>query len=144
MKHQLILFSCLLLVVNGWHLATTDEECDERSRCAPWLTCVDGKCTRCKKAGVACDPSDGTWGCCKGFTCTKVPGLNSSICEVSSKCTKDQDCQFGLRCVQRLGECGVCKSDYSFCTLPYDSGECCSNYCSIFPDHPGIGVCKSL
>jgi len=109
--------------VNGGH-------CGSDADCMSFESCQNGRCTLCTKEGAVCRTEFLAWPCCDGSTCEYIPGLNTTMCVPrQNKCQTDSDCIGGLRCVVRLGKCGICRDFGEKCTLPYDSLECCSGYC---------------
>lgn len=117
--------------------------CQTDSDCNSWLACVNNVCTACSNIGSSCQKNGTGYlsECCPNTTCEDIPGLNSTLCVTSkNSCSTDKDCLPSLQCIQRLGKCGVCHPDGTACTLPYDSLECCSNYCRI-TDEIGNAVC---
>lgn len=128
--------------VYNYVYASAGDRCFSDADCDPWLGCENNVCSWCKKETVVCNVNDtGILSkCCDGTTCESIPGLNLNWCAPNeNKCTADTDCSHGLKCILRLGKCGVCLSDGEKCSLPYDTLECCNSWCAI--NNNGQGIC---
>jgi hypothetical protein len=145
----------------------SSDQCDYDSDCDPRLTCIRNRCTMCTREGTTCSETD-AWACCEGTVCHKIPGTDKSMCLRGdfNRCLTNTDCSHDLKCVLRLGQCGVCKSDGEICSLPlvppaqrqtlaqslalgkaqsledHKSLECCSSYCRLIDNM--VGKCTSL
>ncbi|CCV01743.1 hypothetical protein IIV22_066L [Invertebrate iridescent virus 22] len=146
MKQVVLLLQTILLCTlsNAQHSGST---CQLDSDCDSWLSCINGLCTSCAKAGNICEPgaTTGFFKCCDGSntTCELIPGRNntSQCMPNNNNCRTNADCSYGLSCLMRLGKCGLCHPNGEKCTLPYDTLECCSSYCRIGVYIDGSGMC---
>jgi hypothetical protein len=119
-----------VLLVCGISHCHIGQDCVSDENCLSFESCENGKCVLCTKQNAIC--SYGNWRCCEGTTCESIPGLEKEMCVPNNNnCRTDADCSGGLRCLARLGKCGLCHSNGEKCTLPYDKYECCSSYCAI-------------
>lgn len=124
----------LLCGISNCHIG---QKCASDEHCLSFEACDDGKCVLCHKRYASCTFMS-SWGCCKGNTCEEIPGLlneygsQQSMCVPNNnRCKTNADCGGGLRCLARLGKCGLCHNNGESCSLPYDKYECCSSYCAI-------------
>lgn len=130
--------------------------CDNRNLCDDdWSTCIDGSCIACSPENSVCNDFNKyyfiiDWPCCPGTTCEPIPGLINHHCRPNNNnCKSDYDCDTkhsGLRCLKRLGKCGLCKPDGELCNLVHDNQECCSAFCdiSVSDASNNIGRCVNL
>jgi hypothetical protein len=142
---QEVLLLVQLLLTSFCYCQHTGDTCHSNSDCDSWLTCINNECTACLRQDVRCDPHTSGFDsqCCEGTTCENIPGLNGSQCRPHENiCSNDAQCSGGLKCLQRIGKCGLCHSNGEHCSLPYDDLECCSSYCNISTN--GSGVCTNL
>lgn len=124
----------LLLCKSTAHIGNN---CSSNANCLDFEKCENNTCVLCTSQNAVC--YDYSWPCCEGTSCQEIPNLNTSMCVPNNNnCKSDVDCVGGLRCIVRLGKCGICNSNGKHCTLPYDSLECCSSYCAI---HIDGGIC---
>ncbi len=136
----------ILLLGNFYtcHSQDVNFPCQTDEDCNGWLSCVNNTCTACAKIGSSCQKNGSGYlsNCCPSTTCEHVIGLSATLCmPLNNNCLTDKDCeQTGLQCLMRVGKCGACHPDGTKCTLPYDSIECCSNYCKII-DNVGNAIC---
>jgi hypothetical protein len=143
MRPEVLLVLQTILLYNLGSCQHAGETCQIDEDCDSWLACVNNVCTACRKVDTTCEPTGSGFlsECCPGTTCEIIPGLyGTSRCEPNkNKCLTDIDCSGGLKCLFRLGKCGMCHPNGETCTLPYDSLECCSSYCRI--GSQGRGKC---
>jgi hypothetical protein len=124
-----VIFVIQVLLLAGIH-CHIGQDCSSDENCLSFESCERGKCVLCTKQNAIC--SSDNWRCCEGNTCESIPGLEQKMCVPNNNnCRTNADCSGGLRCLARLGKCGLCHSNGEKCTLPYDTYECCSSYCAI-------------
>lgn len=126
----------LLVVQILLTISSCQRHCQTEKDCDGWLACENNVCTKCGKIGTACG-SGLTYPCCDKSRCMPIAGGNFSQClpdHFSGDCASDADCAYGLKCLLRIGKCGICKYTGSQCSPgmeQLDQGlECCSGYCS--------------
>ena len=136
---RVIFVTQVILLMCGVSRCHIGQDCssDAEGNCLSFESCENGKCVLCTKQNAICGGLS-NWRCCEGTTCESIPGLldnaetNGRMCVPNNNnCRIDADCSGGLRCIARLGKCGLCHSNGEKCTLPYDKYECCSSYCAI-------------
>ena len=134
-------------VVEQRYINDRGGKCTNDINCENWLTCVDGICTQCSATNSVCGHNrDLNWPCCKDTTCESIPGLDNYHCRPNkNNCVYDSDCSHsGLKCLRRVGKCGICRPTGDACTLIGDVRECCSNFCDISVGLNGTGICVDL
>lgn len=145
MRYEIFLLFLQVILFSLSSCHHTGDTCQKDSDCDYWLTCVNNVCDACRKVGTRCEP--GATGflteCCQGSTCEAIPGLNgTSQCRPNkNKCLSNRECSDGLKCLMRLGKCGMCRENGEKCSLPYDDLECCSSYCKI-TENSVTGTCS--
>lgn len=142
---RIIFVTQVLLLFCGVSHCHIGQDCSSDQNCLSFESCENGKCVLCTKQNVLCS-GIGNWRCCEGTTCEGIPGLVDNVDRQekmcvpnNNNCRTDADCSGGLRCLARLGKCGLCHTNGEKCTLPYDKYECCSSYCAI---HLNNTVCS--
>ena len=142
MCKMLILVVLIAGTSSGLNTGRKGDECEVNSDCNAWLNCENNICKWCSRETFVCNSRYENVNCCDGTRCEIVPGsMGTSMCLYNhNMCVSTGQCPQPLKCLMRLGKCGMCKNIGEACTLPHrEDSECCSSHCKISSN--GTGVC---